>query len=470
MKWMKGGLGAGLLLALMAPGWAQTKIQLSGQSRDADFSVFAMTKPARLVSSLPGSCVSGEVVALSSGTTAGLYLCVAGSWSAVVVHAHSLTDLTGITGKHGAGSLLQSFGGGASPEGYCVEFDQNGGLRASSGPCTPGGLPNASSNFTSQTSVAVVHSRGTRNVVVNCFDAAHEWFLPDRVSAYDDNTVIAYFGQSQSGSCSVNTGTGGSGSGAVASVFGRTGPVLAMAGDYDFSLLTGRATLMQGGTNQTGWTAGRCVQVSADGVKLESAEAGCGTSGVTSVFGRSGAVTAQPGDYQFSDLSGMASVAQGGTGGGTASAARQNLLPAYAGNEGRCLTLNAAGTDAEWTECAGGSSTGQVAGTGLQGTGSAGDPFRVNPATVPTFLSAAGVLSFASFSGDGGCEEQIMDFAGAAPGDVVKFGLPNLFPMGVVVGAEYVGAIGQVVLRLCRLAGTATIESAPFTAQIVRSF
>jgi hypothetical protein len=457
----------------MTSGWAQTTVPLRSQSREPDFSAFSMTKPARVVTTLPNGCTNGEVVALSSGA-AGLYLCVSGSWSAVVAHGHSLADLSGIVGKQGNGNLLQTFSGGLAPAGYCVEFDEYGGLRSSGGPCASTGSPNASATFTNQTSVAVVHSQGTQDVVVDCYDTAHEWFLPNRIAALDASTVVAYFSTAQSGSCVVNTGMGGGGGGgggAVASVFGRTGVVVGAEGDYDFSKISGKAGLSQGGTNQTAWTAGRCVQVASDGSKLESAGSGCGgAGGVTSVFGRTGSVTAQTGDYLFSQIGGLASVAQGGTGGGTASAARQNLLPPYVSNGGRCLALNAAGTDTEWVECAGGGTGGQVSGTGLLGTGSSGDPFRVNPATVPTYFSASGSLSFSSFGGTGACEEQSLALAGAVVGDVVRFSLPNTLPAGIVVGAQYVSAVGQATLRLCRLGGTGTISGAAFTAQILRSF
>ena len=42
---------------------------------------------------------------------------------------------------------------------------------------------------------------------------------------------------------------------------------------------SGTLALARGGTNQTTWTAGRCVQVKADGTTLESAAAACGSGG-----------------------------------------------------------------------------------------------------------------------------------------------------------------------------------------------
>ena len=44
-------------------------------------------------------------------------------------------------------------------------------------------------------------------------------------------------------------------------------------------ITSGTLALARGGTKQTSWTAGRCVQVSADGAKLESAGGACATGG-----------------------------------------------------------------------------------------------------------------------------------------------------------------------------------------------
>lgn len=44
---------------------------------------------------------------------------------------------------------------------------------------------------------------------------------------------------------------------------------------------SGTLALARGGTNQTSWTASRCVQVNADGTALESAGSACGSGGGT---------------------------------------------------------------------------------------------------------------------------------------------------------------------------------------------
>ena len=50
-----------------------------------------------------------------------------------------------------------------------------------------------------------------------------------------------------------------------------------------------------------------------------------GATPITSIFGRTGAITPQTGDYSFSQIAGTVSLSQGGTGAATAAAARSNL-------------------------------------------------------------------------------------------------------------------------------------------------
>jgi hypothetical protein len=103
----------------------------------------------------------------------------------------------------------------------------------------------------------------------------------------------------------------GTGSGAVSSVFGRTGAVVAQTGDYTASQVTNAFDisnfndLTEVSTPGTSPAAGKlrmyakttteqlCVKNSAG---TETCY-GTGTGAVTSVFGRTGAVTAQTGDY-----------------------------------------------------------------------------------------------------------------------------------------------------------------------------
>ena len=182
----------------------------------------------------------------------------------------------------------------------------------------------------------------------------------------------------------------------VTEVFGRTGSVVATSGDYSFSEISGTATIAQGGTGATTrqaainaltgtQSAGTYLRSDGTNATLAAIEAGdvptlnqstsgnaatattasnasavggIGVSGtpasgqvltatsvtaadwqtpttapVTEVFGRTGAVTAQSGDYSFSEISGTAQISQGGTGATTAQAAINALAGAVTAAE-----------------------------------------------------------------------------------------------------------------------------------------
>jgi len=83
--------------------------------------------------------------------------------------------------------------------------------------------------------------------------------------------------------------------GSVASVFGRTGAVVAAANDYNFNQLSGNIAVSQ---MNSGTSASSSTYWRGDGTWSSPA------GGVTSVFGRSGAVTAQSGDYNINQIEG----------------------------------------------------------------------------------------------------------------------------------------------------------------------
>lgn len=61
-------------------------------------------------------------------------------------------------------------------------------------------------------------------------------------------------------------------------------------------------------------TAGAGINVSTAGGTTTITNTSAGSAGVSSVFGRTGVVTAQYGDYNFNQIAGVAAVSQGGTG------------------------------------------------------------------------------------------------------------------------------------------------------------
>ncbi|MBE0657735.1 MAG: hypothetical protein IH602_08580 [Bryobacteraceae bacterium] len=389
--------------------------------------------------------------------------------AAAEVHTHAIGQIDGVAGKSGSSTVLQTFGGGATASGECAQYDAAGNLISSGEPC--GGRENYSQQFSESTSVVLTHNLGTLNVLVECFDQLDAKVEPGGVTIPNVNTAIVAFAVPQTGRCVVSGTASGAagGGGAVASVFGRTGAVTAQAGDYSFSQITGTLGLSKGGTNQGTWTAGRCVQVSSDGTRLESAGTNCATGSVASVFGRTGTVSAQTGDYGFAQISGIAGVGQGGTGASTAATARTNLLPGYAGQSGKCLKVTGTSTDVEWGDCVSGGLT-VTAGAGIEVSGTT---ISVDTGAVPSSMTASATL--AGWSGGviaaHSCAELNFPLPGATSGDAIAAGWPPDLAAGLT-GTMYATANGAVVVRLCNV--TASSVSAPenrtFRATILRTF
>jgi hypothetical protein len=198
----------------------------------------------------------------------------------------------------------------------------------------PAQAGNSAYAFATQVSVTIpgtVHQFGTANLVVECYDSST---LPQRVepdkiqispSSYN---VTINFSAAQTGYCVVNgagTASVSGGTGNVSSVFGRSGAVLAQAGDYNFGQISGSV-----GTGQlpgaSGDLGGTLTAATVTGIQNRTVASTApangqalvwnsgnstwqpgtvsGSGAVSSVFGRSGAVTAQTGDYNFGQISG----------------------------------------------------------------------------------------------------------------------------------------------------------------------
>lgn len=106
-------------------------------------------------------------------------------------------------------------------------------------------------------------------------------------------------------------------------------------------------------------------------------------------YGQITAVTNVQIEFDASDItSGTVALARGGTGAGTAAGARANILPAYAGNAGKALLVNALGTDAEWVALSG---TGTVTSINVSG-GTTGLTTSGGPVTTSGTITIGGTL------------------------------------------------------------------------------
>jgi len=342
-------------------GNGQTSVDLRTQSKSVDFSAAPSTKPMQTGASLPSTCAVGQFFFLTSAPAgSNLYACnPANNWS---LEGNSLTVNAGTTNEvlSSNGSTIEwlPLGGDISgaPAALTVNKLQgrtvsntvpaNGQVlqwnaTANQWQPAPGQAGNSSYAFTSQTSITIpgtVHQFGTANLIVNCYDNSSppQNVEADKVQINPTNyNVTINFSSAQSGYCVVNgagTASVSGGGGAVVSVFGRIGAVVSEAGDYSFPQISGTIASSQlpnaggdvSGTLTAATVTGlqnRAVAATAPGngqalVWNSTASAWqpatvSGSGGaVASVFGRTGAVTAQAGDYNFGQISGSISSSQ----------------------------------------------------------------------------------------------------------------------------------------------------------------
>ena len=117
---------------------------------------------------------------------------------------------------------------------------------------------------------AVLYSASGGSVAVQAPDTATDWTL----TAPAANGILALEGHEHDASA-ITSGAFADARVAESNVTQHQGALQLGASQ----ITSGTLGLARGGTNQTSWTAGRCVQVSADGTKLESASEACATGG-----------------------------------------------------------------------------------------------------------------------------------------------------------------------------------------------
>ena len=350
-------LAIGLFLPALfvAAGLGQTSVDLRTQSKSVDFSGAASTKPMQTGSSLPATCAVGQFFFLTNAPAgSNVYACnPANTWT---VEGNSLSvnsgtandvlssngnniqwlalsgDVSGAPGGITVGRLQGRTVSNAAPSnGQVLQWNSS----ANQWQPAPAQAGNSSYVFTSQTSITIpgtVHLFGTANLIVNCYDNSSppQNVEPDRIQISPTNyDVTVNFSTSQSGYCVVNgAGTAsvsGGGSGSVNSVFGRTGAISSQTGDYTFGQISGSVASSQlpnaGGDVSGSLTATTVTKIQNRAVASTAPSNGqalvwntsasawqpstvSGSGAVSSVFGRTGAVTAQTGDYSFGQISG----------------------------------------------------------------------------------------------------------------------------------------------------------------------
>src|ERR1017187_2560949 len=367
-------LATGLFLwtGFIATGEGQTLVDLRTQSKSVDFSAAGSTKPMQTGSSLPSTCTVGQFFFLTPAPAgSNVYACnPVNSWT---VEGNSLSVNSSTTNEvlSSNGSSIQwlALGGDitGAPAGLTVNRLQGRNVsntapssgqvlqwNAATNQWQPAAAEagNSSYAFASQVSITIpgtVHQFGTANLVADCYDNSTppQRVEPDKIQISPTTyNVTINFSTAQTGYCVVNgvgTASVSGASGPVNSIFGRSGAVMSQAGDYTFSQISGTA-----GSSQLPAAGGRVASSQLPGaggdlsgtlttatVKAIQGQAVSSTlpsngqalvwnsgasawqpntvsggGAVSSVFGRTGAVTAQTGDYNFGQISGTVAAGQ----------------------------------------------------------------------------------------------------------------------------------------------------------------
>jgi hypothetical protein len=354
-------LATGLFLwAFIATAAGQTLVDLRTQSKSVDFSAAGSTKPMQTGSSLPATCAVGQFFFLTTAAAgSNVYACnPANTWT---VEGSSLSVDSSTTNEvlssNGSSIEWLALGGDVSgaPGGLMVNRLQGRNLsnaapssgqvlqwNAATSQWNPAAAEtgNAAYAFATQVSVTIpgtVHQFGTANLVVDCYDNSTppQRVEPDKVQISPTTyNVTVNFSTAQTGYCVVNgagTAAVSASGGAVTSVFGRSGAVMGQTGDYGFGQISGSivsSQLPNAGGDVTGTLTVATVTGIQNRAVANTAPANgqalvwnsgasawqpgtvAGSGAVSSVFSRTGAVTAQTGDYNFGQISGTAASSQ----------------------------------------------------------------------------------------------------------------------------------------------------------------
>jgi hypothetical protein len=372
----------------------QTQIDLRTQGRNIDFSTAASTRSSKTGTALPVACSIGETF-LKTDAPAGknFYVCTAsGVWTVQGVDVPSPTGKVGqVLSNDGNGPIWQGLGGDLSgPASSVIVTGFNG--RKLSGITPLDGqylkwngalqqweattLAGALSVFGRTGAVAAQTGDYSFSQIGGTISGSQ---LPaatgDLTGSFPGPTVVKFQGRPVSpntplngqvlawdGSQWIPQSPGMS----VSSIFGRTGIVTGQNGDYSFGQITGTVSAGQlpaAGGDLSGTLANATVtQIQGRSVASSVPSSGQflgwnGTQwapqtptagGVSSVFGRSGAVTAQTGDYAFGQIAGSVATGQLPAAGGDLSGTLGNATVGRLQGRAVASTLPGAGQVLTW--------------------------------------------------------------------------------------------------------------------------
>jgi hypothetical protein len=298
----KPGVWPVIILALMASvASAQTRIDLRTQAKSVDFSAAGSTKPSKMGAILPASCSVGETF-LKTDATAGqnFYVCTAANvWTLQGAVIPTVTGMANtVLATDGTALVWKALVGDASGAPGALTVSKLQGRPVASS--VPTGGQALTWNSSAMQWEPQTSSFGQISGTINDGQLAAGINASKIAGGSVSNTIFGYL-------TNVNSDLQTQLNGKSANTHTHT-----VAGDVGGSLGSLMVTGLQGRAISTTAPANGQVLVWNSGASQWQPQAGAGA--VSTVFGRTGVVTAQSGDYSFSQISGAVTDSQVGAG------------------------------------------------------------------------------------------------------------------------------------------------------------